>query len=74
MLLLAPVPGTTKNYFECLSGDDDGPTNDTNTANYSTAGIPTKKNLLSKIAIPGEGVLKFRPGYPSCTAGTALLT
>ena len=73
------VPGTTKNYFECLSDDDDDtstvPT-DTYTTNDSTAGIPFKTDNLSKFSLPGEGVLKSVPGYPcqSFTAATALLT
>jgi hypothetical protein len=80
------VPGTTKNYFDCLTDDEpeddinepdddinqivNSPNNDTST----TAAIPTTLPTMTELSLPGEGVLKSVPGYPSYTERTALLT
>ena len=77
------VPGTTKNYFECLTDDDD-PEDDCDNApapvpsmDASTADIRTPTSPITTLLLPGEGVLKPGPGYPDFTRAylrTALLT
>jgi hypothetical protein len=73
------MPGTTKNYFECLTetNTEEEDMNDchTHTENSTTAAsLKTTPPTMTKFSLPGEGVLKSAPGYPDSTEHTALLT
>ncbi|MBV5280410.1 MAG: hypothetical protein J0651_03970, partial [Actinobacteria bacterium] len=74
------VPGTTKNYFDCLTEpnteEDDMNDCPTHTENSTTAAFlkNTTPTTMTKFSLPGEGVLKSVPGYPDSTELTALLT
>ena len=81
-------PGTTKNYFDCLtedasSYDDFSPVAATAKSSgekiYALDHEPTQVDLTnttpsSKFPIPGEGVLKSVPGCSYLSRLTALLT
>jgi hypothetical protein len=73
------VPGSTQNYFDCLSSDDDDAPDSLLPAlpNTEQSNSTSAANATSQLSLPGEGVLKSchaEPGHPGITACTALLT